>query len=258
MALELGVDFSEHGGDLSTTTAQRWESAGVRFAIVQYSHRLPQHLSVLAVTSWDIQAYVYLYFPLSPWQQTPEDRVQACIDMIRRSPVANRVIQIWLDVEVEGWPQDTPGNTIAALLRCANLCVSQGFQPGVYTSSSMWEKMCANSTSLSHLPLWDAFHINLHPAPHTELGLAGYGGWGKPQIWQYHNTINFEGHEVDLNLREVGGVVPIPQPIPWSREAAIDAASLVVHYLNKGWNLSDLKDYAQVVEETAHRMRGEV
>ena len=160
---------------------------------------MPQHLTALKGSGLTLEAYVYLYFPLSPWNQTPESRVQACINMIRLADVP--VGRIWLDVEVEGVPTDTAVNTIQALQRCESIIRGAGFEPGIYTSITMWTKMCANISAFNHLPLWDAHYLPAgSPQPPDMTGFRPYGGWTAATMWQYQGTTELCGHSVDLNV----------------------------------------------------------
>ena len=45
--MSLGVDFSQWGGALKPETVECWKDSGVKFAVVQYSERMTQHLDVL-------------------------------------------------------------------------------------------------------------------------------------------------------------------------------------------------------------------
>ena len=165
---------------------------------------MPDHLQALAGSGLDVEVYVYLHFPLSPWQQTPEMRVNACLAMIR----GKNVRRLWLDVED---PRDSasPADTVAALQRCVSLCQTAGVQSGIYTRANSYQDHVGNSTAFAHLPLWHAGYIGQAPTPDLSLmpqdfrSFVPYNGWTRPLILQWWNTTTFGDHSVDLNVMEV-------------------------------------------------------
>ncbi len=208
--LELGVDFSE-GADLRQSTIDCWKANGITFAIVQYSGKLPAYLAALDGQGLDLDVYVYLYFPRSPWGQTPEERVEAALRMCQ----GHGVRRMWLDVEEPTDPVDPASQqaTVAALLRCVDLVKANGqivsFGPGIYSGFWTYQQHTGNSAAFADLPLWHADYLAESPTP--DLGQAPgelllrngpYGGWTKPTVWQWHNTTMFCGHSVDLNVRQ--------------------------------------------------------
>jgi len=208
--LELGVDFSE-GADLSPATIACWKAQGVKFTIVQYSGKLPAYLAALEGQGLDVDVYVYLYFPRSPWGQTPEDRVQAALRMC----AGHQIGRLWLDVEHPEDPIDPASQqeTVAALLRCVEQVKANDqivrFGPGIYSGFWTYQQHTGNSGAFAGLPLWHADYVATSPEPDlalapTELLLRNgpYGGWTKPTVWQWHNSTMFCGHSVDLNVRE--------------------------------------------------------
>lgn len=204
MALSLGVDFSHYGGPLNRQTVDDWKQSGVEFAIVQYSESMPDHLAVLDAAGLLVEAYVYLYFPLSPFNQTPEDRVRNCLKMIED----HNVRRLWLDVE-ESSDSASPEDTVAALRRCVAECEAAGVEAGIYTRANSYQDHVGDSTAFAHLPLWHAGYLGQGPdldmsrMPADFEGFRPYNGWQRPLIWQWWNTTTFGGHSVDLNVMEV-------------------------------------------------------
>lgn len=206
--IKLGVDFSEHGGDLSPLTVECWLNQGVEQAIVQYSARMRQHLDTLKPFSLVVEGYTYLYWGLSPWNQTPMQRVQNTLAL------ANGDISfLWLDCEDRLQPFDP-----WQLSECVRLCEVAGVPCGIYSAAWWWIPYTGNTTAFSRLPLWAAQYLSESPTPDFSKQPASmdifrpFGGWVKPDILQWHNTTNFCSHSVDLNVFE--DVTPVPVPVP--------------------------------------------
>jgi len=200
MTLVLGVDFSE-GDDITQSTIDAWKAAGVGVALIQYSQKLPTYLQQMAHSGIPLEAYVYLYFPVSPWNQTPESRVQACLNMLRGYPVS----RVWLDVEDPN-DNDTPANITAALTRCVDLVEAASYQAGIYTGRYKFPERVGNTQVFARLPLWHADYINRAPTQADFDAWQGYNGWTRPLIWQWGDTQDFGGHSVDMNTMEVDDV----------------------------------------------------
>lgn len=208
----LGVDFSQHGGALAASTIDCWKSQGVRHAIVQYSDRMVQHLLALHTAGGiEIEGYVYLYWELSPWGQTPADRTRSALAFAKQGGGIRR---LWLDAEDTLKPFQ-PGQ----LAECVRICDEAGMPCGIYTGRWWWTSHGQNNTDFSYLPLWDAAYLSEAPVPDlsrmpqdVNLGFRPYGGWSTRDIWQWHNTTALCGHSVDLNVLE--SLVPEPGPGP--------------------------------------------
>lgn len=195
----LGVDFSEYGGALSPSTVDCWKQKGIGFAIPQYSHRLPGHLRVVTESGGlELGIYVYLFWGVSPWGQTPMQRVMAALQMCEGYPVK----RVWLDCEDTTHPYQE-----RQLQECVDLAESRGMPQGIYTAPWWWIPQTGNSQKFSYLPLWHAGYVKENP--YTDLTLRApwdsfepYGGWTRPLIWQIQNTSTLCGHSVDLNEME--------------------------------------------------------
>ena len=195
--MRLGVDFSQWGGPLSINTVECWRAQGVNHAIVQYSNLMSQHLQTLQQAGGiETEAYVYLYWGVSPWGQTPVQRTEACIDIMSSYGVKT----LWLDAEDSMHPYNE-----AQLKECEQLCYARGIIPGIYTGRWWWVPNTNNSQAFKHLPLWDANYIGESPNPDLSKHPTAfdrfrpYGGWTQPTIWQWHNTTMLCGYSVDLN-----------------------------------------------------------
>lgn len=195
----LGVDFSSFGGDLAQSTIQQWKDNGVTFAVVQYSNRMPQHLEALKDSGIQTEAYVYLYWGVDPWGQTPQVRTQNALLMMAGYDVK----RLWLDAEDTTHPFDA-----RQLDACVALCEGAGVATGIYTGRWVWAGAYGNPTGFEHLPLWHAEYLGEAPSPDLSKqpqdfdAFKPYGGWTKPHTWQFWNTTTFCGHSVDLNARE--------------------------------------------------------
>ena len=233
--MSLGVDFSQWGGALKPETVECWKDSGVKFAVVQYSERMTQHLDVLtAAGGLDVEGYVYLYwghapFP-PPFDLTPEQRVHRALDV-----AGNRISRLWLDAEDSTHPYDE-----GQLIACVEACESRGMPCGIYTGRWWWVPETGDSRAFMHLPLWHAEYTE----PNFDA-FQSYGGWQRPAIWQYQGTTNLCGHSVDLNVKEDVAPPPEPEPpAPWqpteieSLRAFISAGQFV----RMNWNLADLAD----------------
>lgn len=218
--MRLGVDFSEHGGALSASTVACWKGHGVDHAVVQYSQRMSQHLdAVKAAGGIEVEAYVYLYWGRSPWNQTPLDRTRAALDM-----AGNRITRLWLDAE-----DTTHAFNAQELAQCVRLCEQRGMPTGIYTGRWVWVDRYGNPSGFEHLPLWHAEYqvqegLPARPdlKPNSFDGFKLYGGWTKPLIWQFQGTCTLCGHQVDLNaVDELAGV---PQPPAKPRQSGGTAA----------------------------------
>lgn len=205
--MRFGVDFSQHGGALAASTVECWKAKGITHAVVQYSERMRQHLDVLHQAGGiEVEAYVYLYWGLSPWQQTPQDRTRAALAM-----AGGRITRLWLDAEDSSNPYRED-----QLAECVAICEAVGMPTGIYTGRWWWVPRTRNSQAFRHLPLWHAeYTIN----PPADLGnFASYGGWARPVIWQYQGTTTLCGHSVDLNALEDEPANPPVQPEPLPEE----------------------------------------
>lgn len=225
----LGVDFSSHGGSLEQARIDCWKALGVEYAIVQYSGLMPEHLDACMAGDLYAEAYVYLYFPRSPWNQTPEDRVLACLNMIGNRPME----RIWLDVEEKG---NSPAEVVAAIGRCVSLVEAAGKKAGIYTARWIWPSATGNSAAFSHLPLWHAEYRGTIQNPPPFDSFQPYGGWARPHIWQFAGTTQLCGHSVDLNNSEVPigeEEAPIPPP-----EIEPDDLALAIYKANNDVILS--------------------
>lgn len=194
--MRLGVDFSEHGGALAPATVECWKNIGVDHAVVQYSGRMDQQLEALAAAGLrDVEGYVYLYWGLSPWGQTPQDRTRAAIAL-----AGGRIRRLWLDAEDTSHPYDE-----GQLAECARICEEAGMPAGIYTGRWWWPPQTGDSAAFAHLPLWHAEYLGQAPTPDLSRlprdfdAFRPYGGWTKPAIWQWWNTTTLCGHSVDLN-----------------------------------------------------------
>lgn len=188
--MRRGVDFSEWGGPLAAETVVAWKGLGIRFAIVQYSRRMTQHLEVLAqVGGLDVEAYVYLYWVQDQWGQTPQQRTRNALNLLQGSSVR----RLWLDCEDSEQPFDE-----AQLWECVTICNQAGIQPGIYTGRWWWVPRASNSQLFAELPLWHAEYVDV---PDFD-SFVPYGGWTRPTIWQYQGTTTLAGHSVDLIVME--------------------------------------------------------
>ena len=196
--MRLGVDFSEYGGDLAPATAECWKQAGISFVIVQYSARMEQHLGILQAAGLEAEAYVYLYWDRSPWNQTPADRTNAALQL-----AAGRVSRLWLDAEDQTHPYNE-----AQLQDCVTVCKLAGIPCGIYTGRWWWVPQTGNSQAFAHLPLWHAEYVTNDPQARLDLapdpgdGFQPYGGWTRPTIRQFQGTSTLCGHSVDLNVAD--------------------------------------------------------
>lgn len=205
--MRLVVDFS--AGALSRAGVAAWQRVGVKGAIVQYSERLSRYLAVLDACTLDfVDVYVYLYFPESPWDQTPEERVAEALHLVQ----GHRVGRVWLDVEDPFDDQTIQGqvNTVAALKRCVQLVERSGYPAGIYSGFWTYIQHTGNSMEFNHLPWWHADYVvwdkpfaDLTRMP-TELRFrnGSYAGVAAPTIWQWQNTCTLAGvtPSVDLNI----------------------------------------------------------
>lgn len=206
--MRLGVDFSQYGGALAASTVQCWKGKGVNHAVVQYSERMSQHLEVLTQSGGlELEAYVYLYWGLSPWSQTPRDRVRAALAIAR-----GRISRLWLDAEDTTHPYQE-----SQLAECVAACDAAGMPCGIYTGRWWWVPRTGDSRTFSHLPLWHAEYLGEAPTPDLSRlpqdfsAFRPYGGWSAPAIWQWWNTTSLCAHSVDLNAIPDGSP-PIPTP----------------------------------------------
>ncbi len=80
---------------------------------------------------------------------------------------------------------------------------------GIYTGKWWWEPYTGNTTEFSGDPLWHAAYQAAQPDFDDFLP---YGGWTRPNIWQYSSN-GTQGVNADLNVEEV------PEPpapaLPW-------------------------------------------
>lgn len=198
--MRLGTDFSSYGGPLNYPLLDCWAAQGVRFAGPQYSTLLPQFLTTLknspSTTGWSIEPYVYLFWRELDYWGTPAERVARCISMIKASGAIVR--RIWIDAE-----DAAAGMSAAQLLdligEAVNAVEAAGYEAGIYTGRWWWIPYTGNSRRFAHLALWDAYYI--HRLPDFDAWLP-YGGWTRPEIWQWHDTTDLCGHSVDLNSLE--------------------------------------------------------
>lgn len=201
--LQLGVDFSQwNDNELTKEIVECWKGSGVRHAVVQYSSKMKQQLSALQAAQWmpdGVDAYVYLYWGVDPWGQTPMTRVANAINMMQGYPVQ----RLWLDAEDSTHPYDE-----AQLLACVDICNIRGIPCGIYTGRWWWEPKTHNSETFRNLPLWHAEYVTDRPEALidlTEVNISGfkpYGGWDHVTLWQFHDTTTLCGYNVDLNAYE--------------------------------------------------------
>lgn len=212
MSYRIAVDFSESTDsprDLTTTMLNNWYDFGVRTVLVQYSAELPFYLSVLdADGRFDVVVYVYEYFPLSPWQQTPEARVANAIHMCQ----GHRVSAIYPDVEDPNDDLTPQGqrNIVASLKRCRTLIQAAGYLFGIYTGYYVWRDRTGDSQEFKDAPLWFADYLyDGLPTPGatpTYMPTKLPGGWTTVRYWQYQNTTFFGGRQVDMNIEQAQDV----------------------------------------------------
>lgn len=211
--MRLGVDFSQWGGELRADVVECWKGRGVSHAVVQYSELMDQHIRALqAAGGIDIEAYVYLYWGLSPWGQTPLDRTQAALKR-----AGGRVSRLWLDAEDISNPFRAD-----QLAECVAFLEREGMATGIYTGRWFWEPHTGNNLDFRHLPLWHAEYLTTNILAEPERMKAvdfgafqSYGGWARPAIWQFQGTASLCGHSVDLNaVDDVVVTPPAPAPPP--------------------------------------------
>lgn len=196
----LGVDFSQWGGELAPSTVECWKSEGVRFAVVQYSSFMRQHLGALKDGGIPAEVYVYLY-----WGQDTAKRVKDAITMVGDFDVP----RLWLDAE-----DATTGFTPETILERLKAAEEACDRPcGIYTGAWWWKPYTRNSTAFKHLPLWHAGYTSSGSVadlrPPSFEAFDPYGGWSRPLMWQYQGTTMLCGHSVDMNVKEE---VPVDKP----------------------------------------------
>lgn len=229
----LAVDFSQYGGGLNTGTVSCWQQQGVELAIVQYSSFMRPHLTALETAGMKAEGYVYLYWNVSPWNQTPQERTRNVLNM-----AGNRISRLWLDCEDSSHPFDP-----AQLDECIAICQAAGMPTGIYTGRWWWVPQTGNSNRYSDLPLWHAEYRTPEGQPASIIvpdlsGFQPYGGWQSPAIWQYQNTSQLCGHSVDMNAileePEAGG--PPVTPEEELELADRRATAILIEALN--WDVS--------------------
>lgn len=226
--MSLAVDFSQYGGSLAPSTVVCWKAAGIEKAIVQYSSWTLQQLETLAAEDMPAEMYVYLYWGLSPWGQTPQDRTRIALGMCKRFGLR----RLWLDAEDSEKPYQE-----SQLVECVRICREAGIEPGIYTGRWWWIPRTGNSQAFAHLPLWHAQYISEAPGTNVNLRVdfdtfEPYGGWTRPEIWQIQNTSTLCGHSVDLNQIEADAPMPpVPSPIPDTG----DPDMMIVHNSRAAW-----------------------
>jgi hypothetical protein len=189
-----GIEFSQWGGPLDAGTVECWKSRGVEFAVVQYSAESRAQMDVLQQAGIKLEGYIYLYWGVSPWNQTPAQRTRLAL-----ATFGDRITRLWLDAEDSTNPYDEN-----QLLECVKVCEDAGMPVGIYTGGWWWKPNTGDSKAFSHLVLWDANYLRTSADADAEFipDLASwkpYGGWTKPEIWQYQGTSTLCGYSVDMN-----------------------------------------------------------
>ena len=109
----------------------------------------------------------------------PRRGIRDAIELARSEGILLPVL--WIDVETY-----TDGTIPSALTIAAAIdeCELLGVQPGIYTSSAMWQRIA--NPNFSHLPLWVA-HYYFEPRPNLE-GVQLFGGWSRDMVYGHQWT----------------------------------------------------------------------
>lgn len=200
------VDMSRWGGPLSVDEAELMLDAGVRLCIVGTGH--PGGAGMYArqqAETWleratarglrgRLDAYIYLYFGGDAERQVADG-----MGVLGGLPVGTW----WADAEDTDSPGLRQDERRAFLWRALRAIEGRGARAGIYTGAWWWRPNMGPSTKFGQYPLWDSYYpANDQPivSPRVQPWQGrGYGGFGEPEIYQYHGTIDLGGQSVDLN-----------------------------------------------------------
>lgn len=223
--MTLGVDISNYSGNLNAVQMDCWQDQDVKRVVIGL-----QNAAIARQQQSMCQRFERQYYVERPGR-----------DLTIPEPGSI----VWVDIE--------PGaiTTIPDLNRCIQEIIAAKLAIGFYGNETSMQPVIGDSSVLAPWPLWYANYTAAGRVPSlTEF--KPFNGWTSCAMWQYKGTTELCTVNVDLNTYE-GAAAEVP--IGWSKEAAINTHSLIVYYLNKGWDLADLHDYAQIAEETAERMK---
>ncbi len=224
------LDFSNYTGlspDVASLKAAGWDGVilGTQNPSVTRRQWEACNLEGFHVDS----LYVFVY-----WEGDDQRRILEALTLANQYD-----LKVWLDCEwtKTGWPgtgtwAPTP-EQIIPLIRHYKGMLGE-FYAGIYTGKWWWEPYVGNTTEFSADPLWHAAYQTLKP---NFDDFKPYGGWSRPNIWQYSSN-GTQGVNADLNVEEV--VEPPVPPAPWitainTEFLSSDRARFTV-YLSDGTN----------------------
>lgn len=206
--LEFGPDFSNYGGSLTPVIVRKWKTGSppMRFAVAGTQNKsiTRQQLQVLVdAGAVELEAYSPIY-PGANWG-TMKDQTERGLDVISGFPIKRWYpdFETW-DPKYYGiWPQ--PVEAVVGLIH-QTVDAAGKFPVGIYTGRPWWTVVAGNSNDFAHLPLMHAdYGPNARPYtfanPPDLDAWVPYGGF-RLRYWQFGNTQDLDGFQVDLNARK--------------------------------------------------------
>ena len=199
--MQPAIDVSNYSGVFSREQAACWRENGYAHVIcgTQRPSITRQQLEAAAAAGLTLDAYVYLY-----WRHNVAAQVKEALATLAGFPVG----RLWLDCEDD--PAGAGKDAIVGLIAEA-VAACGSFPRGIYTGRWWWAPNTGDSRDFAHLPLWHA-EYTASPAVLPDFdAFQGYGGWTRPQMWQFQGTTSLCGVTVDLNLRDAAPPPPAPE-----------------------------------------------
>lgn len=205
--MRLGIDTSNYSGPLTPEQLTAVKAKGYDFAIVGCQTGLDganytaQQIAACQAAGIEVVGvYEFLYW---------DDR-----DLARMQHAASFGLPVRVDCEYAVPPNWTPERVVEQIHAACNYLTSLNLLAGIYTDRWIWPSLTGDSKDFSQYPLWHAAYTTAPAAgtagpPPNFDSFTPYGGWSRPDVWQYAGSVRIAGVLCDLDAMEVA---PVPAP----------------------------------------------
>lgn len=184
----LGIDVSNHNGEITPAMVAAWKSRGFEHACVRLSLErrdmidlAKRQIAVFQNGGMSTSGYIWGYFDLGDPAGVAEQTVGEY--------ASTGVVRYWTDVEDETHSM-SPAANVSWLHVHLDTLASLQVPFGIYTGQWFWRVFMGNSREFRNVALWDA---NWDGTPDLDR-FVPYGGWEKCLAKQYGGT----GTDLDI------------------------------------------------------------
>ncbi|KAG9391127.1 Glycoside hydrolase, family 25 [Carpediemonas membranifera] len=193
-----GFDFSVWQGTPSVADLECLKHNGYEFGIIQAQCSNGVYNSHVAQAFRNAKAagikYVDLYFFPSK-SHDAASQVRNTVNHLKADGLHSSSTQMWIDIENTGLFFPSCSENVRFIREIVdNLRKEWPGKIGIYTSESQWSPITCNSKDFADMQLWWPRYDGVGTLTHN---WRSFGGWSRPAIKQYHNTMSICGTQID-------------------------------------------------------------